>query len=268
MEYADIHFVYGFCDGNAAAAARDYQLRYPDRRHPERRVFEAVHRRLRETGSFKPRTHVGNGGHNVQDDVVLDAVNDNPSSSTRRIASQTALSQSAMWCVLRENSLHHFHLQLMQGLRPGDRERRLEYCQWLLHIVVDEPDFLNRVLWIDEAGFTRDGVVNLHNLHVWTEENPHPARCSSCQHRFSVNVWAGTVDHHLIGPCVTEYRIGGAQCLNFLQKHLVSEWTIYLSVYVRTCGTSFTAHRPTLHVQCVIGYIIIIRVDEMGVGVQ
>jgi hypothetical protein len=46
-EYADIHFVYGFCDGNAAAAAREYQL-YPDWRHPERRVFEAVHRRLRD----------------------------------------------------------------------------------------------------------------------------------------------------------------------------------------------------------------------------
>jgi hypothetical protein len=38
-KYADIHFVYGFCDETAAAAAREYQLRYPDQRH----VFEAVH---------------------------------------------------------------------------------------------------------------------------------------------------------------------------------------------------------------------------------
>jgi hypothetical protein len=49
-------------------------------RYPERHVFEAVHRRLRETGSLKPRTHVGRGRRNVQDDeVVLDAVNGNPS---------------------------------------------------------------------------------------------------------------------------------------------------------------------------------------------
>jgi hypothetical protein len=42
-------------------------------------VFEVVHCRLRETGSFKPRTHDGHGRCNVQDDeVVLDAVNDNP----------------------------------------------------------------------------------------------------------------------------------------------------------------------------------------------
>jgi hypothetical protein len=159
-QYADIHLVYGFCDGNVASAAREYQLRYPDWRHPERHVFEEVHRRLRETGSFKPRTHVGRSRRSVQDDeVLLDAVNDNSSSTTRRIASQTGLSQSAEWRVLRENGLHPFHLQPVQGLKSGDKERRLEYCRWLLHRVVDEPDFLNRVLWTDEAGFTRDGVI-------------------------------------------------------------------------------------------------------------
>jgi hypothetical protein len=47
-EYANVHFVYGFWDGNAAAAAREYQLRYPDQRLPERSVFEAAHRRLRD----------------------------------------------------------------------------------------------------------------------------------------------------------------------------------------------------------------------------
>jgi hypothetical protein len=139
----------------------------------------------------------------VQDDeVLLDAVNDNPSSSTRSIASWTGLSQSAVWRVLRESSLHPFHLKPVQGLQPGDKERRLEYCRWLLHRVVDEPDFLNRVLWTDEAGFTRDGVMNLHNLHVWAAENPRPTRSSSFQHRFSVNFWAGIVDDHLIGPYV------------------------------------------------------------------
>jgi hypothetical protein len=174
-EYVDTHFVYDFYDGNAAAAAREYKLRYPDWRHPERRVFEAVHRRLRETCSFKPRTHVGHSRCNVQDDeVVLDAVNDNPSSSTRCIASQTGLSKIIVWHVLCENSLHPFHLQPVQGLQPGDKERRLDYCRWFLHRVVDEPNFLNHVLWTDEAGFMRDGVMNLHNLHVWTEEDPLP----------------------------------------------------------------------------------------------
>jgi hypothetical protein len=108
----------------------------------------------------------------------------------------------------------------VQVLQPGDKECRLEYCRWHLHRVVDEPDFLNSVLWTDEAGFTRDGEMNLHNLHVWAEENPHPTRSSSFQHRFSVNIWAGIVDDHLIGPYVTEHRMSGVQYLNFLQKTL------------------------------------------------
>jgi hypothetical protein len=103
-EYADIHFVYGFCDRNYVAAASEYQLRCPDRRHPERRVFESIHRRLRETGSFKPRTDVDRGRRNVQNgEAVLDALNGDLSSSTRRAVSETGLSQNVVWCVFREN---------------------------------------------------------------------------------------------------------------------------------------------------------------------
>jgi hypothetical protein len=39
MEYCDMHFVYGFCDGNARAAIEEYQRRFPDRRIPSRGVY-------------------------------------------------------------------------------------------------------------------------------------------------------------------------------------------------------------------------------------
>ena len=32
VEYCDIHFLYGFCDGNANAAVEEYRRRYPERR--------------------------------------------------------------------------------------------------------------------------------------------------------------------------------------------------------------------------------------------
>ena len=34
VEYCDMHFVYGFCDGNARAAVEEYQRRFPDRSIP------------------------------------------------------------------------------------------------------------------------------------------------------------------------------------------------------------------------------------------
>ena len=32
VEYCDMHFMYGFCDGNANAAVEEYRRRYPERR--------------------------------------------------------------------------------------------------------------------------------------------------------------------------------------------------------------------------------------------
>ena len=50
VEYCDMHFVYGFCDGNACAAVDEYQRRFPDRRIPSRGVFSRIPQTMRETG--------------------------------------------------------------------------------------------------------------------------------------------------------------------------------------------------------------------------
>ena len=52
VEYCDMHFVYGFCNGNARAAVEEYQRRFPDRRIPSRGVFIRIHQTMRETGSL------------------------------------------------------------------------------------------------------------------------------------------------------------------------------------------------------------------------
>jgi hypothetical protein len=49
------------------------------------------------------------------------------------------------------------------------------------------------VLVTDEAGFARDGMINIHNKHQLSEENPHSVFSSRHQQQFSINVWAGTV---------------------------------------------------------------------------
>ena len=49
VEYCVMHFVYGFCDGNASAAV-EYRRRYPERRVPSRGVFTRVQQTLRDNG--------------------------------------------------------------------------------------------------------------------------------------------------------------------------------------------------------------------------
>jgi len=52
VEYCDMHFVYGFCDGIARLAVQEYQRRFPDVRIPSQSVFTRTHRTLRDTGSL------------------------------------------------------------------------------------------------------------------------------------------------------------------------------------------------------------------------
>jgi len=45
-EYADMNYVYGFCDGNSVLAVAEYQQRFPNRRIPNQRVFTGVYQAL------------------------------------------------------------------------------------------------------------------------------------------------------------------------------------------------------------------------------
>jgi len=63
VEYCDMHFFYGFCDGNAHAVVDKYEWRFPDRRIPSSGVFSRIHQIIHETGclpsvAVQPETEV------------------------------------------------------------------------------------------------------------------------------------------------------------------------------------------------------------------
>lgn len=45
-------FIYGICDGNATAAAAEYQRRYPNNRMPNPKTFSGTLNTLRQSGSL------------------------------------------------------------------------------------------------------------------------------------------------------------------------------------------------------------------------
>jgi len=51
-EYADMIYVYGFCEGNSIHAVAKYQRRFPNRWIPTRRVFTRVYQTLRDPGTL------------------------------------------------------------------------------------------------------------------------------------------------------------------------------------------------------------------------
>ncbi|XP_050306139.1 uncharacterized protein LOC126743197 [Anthonomus grandis grandis] len=83
----------------------------------------------------------------------------------------------------------------------------------------ENPNIYSEILWTDEATFTRNGGVNLHNMHYWSETNPHWIQQVQRQGRWSVNVWCGVLGGKIIGPFIFQ-RVNGAVYLNFLSNEL------------------------------------------------
>ncbi|XP_044265289.1 uncharacterized protein LOC123011749 [Tribolium madens] len=151
---------------------------------------------------------------------ILDAVEKDPSLRIRKVAHRVGVSSFTVHRTLHEQGLHPYHLQRVQALQPEDPARRLVFAQWLSQKLDEEPNFLRNVLFTDEAIFTRDGISNRHNTHIWADKNSHQVYEHHFQDRFSLNVWADIIDDHLIGSHVLPQRLTGAAYLDFLENVL------------------------------------------------
>lgn len=220
-EYAEMHYVYGLCDGNASAAKREYRTRYPDRQIPSPQVFTRLHQRLIESGSVqKQKNEVGPALDVYVEEHILERVREDPEISSRRLAAEIGVSKHKVLQTLHKNNFYPYHFTKVQGLEPGDFLARQNFCRYLLNCDIEQYGFFRKILWTDESLFTRQGVFNFHNMHVWSEDNPHATREMSFQTRFSVNVWAGVIGNQFLGPHIFQGNLNGATYLHFLQNDL------------------------------------------------
>ncbi|EZA58454.1 hypothetical protein X777_00514 [Ooceraea biroi] len=106
-EYTDIHFVYGFCDGNARAAVREYQRRFPNRRVPDRFKYIYINlteilmltlQRLKKTESFNMVSRADKVFEPLKTKriigIIFQQFNQNPSISTRMPVSELGISST------------------------------------------------------------------------------------------------------------------------------------------------------------------------------
>lgn len=215
-----MHLIYGECRCNASAAARLYRERYPNAaRHPDHRVFTNVHRLLSE-GRFPSQVHSERRSSHHYEDVVMEAVEENPSISVRGIEATTGVPKSVAHRILKYNELHPYHVQRVQSLLERDYSPRVAFCQTMLERHREDPQFLQKILWSDESTLKKDGYMNLHNLHEWHVENPHLMRQDRSQYRFKVNMWTGILNGRIIGPYELPENLDSEIYLDFLQNQL------------------------------------------------
>ncbi|XP_011687036.1 PREDICTED: uncharacterized protein LOC105449477 [Wasmannia auropunctata] len=224
-EYYDMLMVLGECHGQYYVAARRYAELYPNRaRHPRPNVILEAAQRLYETGSvLQKKKDAGRhrNARNLQNvETVLRAVEQEPEISIRDIAREYQLSYSTVQRILKEEKLHAYHYTRVQHLREEDYPQRRRFCEDFLRRVDEDPEFPSRVIFSDESLFTREGIFNSHNMHVWDEENPRVTRIRNYQVRWKLNVWAGIMGTNILGPVILPDTLNSVSYLEFLQENL------------------------------------------------
>lgn len=221
-EQVDMLLVYGFCQGNGRESVRVYRERFPNRRVPNHQTFANIERRLREHGRFEPRNADRGRERTTRiaevEEEILDRIEGNPKLSVRPLGLELAVPKSTVHEVIREQLLHPYHVQTVQELLPIDPERRLDFCHFIQNQRNQDPNFHRKILFTDEASFRRSGMTNLHNEHVYSDQNPHATKVAHHQHEFAINIWAGVIDNFIIGPVVIPNRLNGENYLQFLQQ--------------------------------------------------
>lgn len=221
-EYVDMLLTLGECHGSARAAERRYQEKFPARHVPNYKTFLCTERRLRERGTLKGSNFERGRRRTVRnvlnEENILNSVEANPRLSTRRLAMQHNMSHVSVWNVLREQQFHPYHYRQAQDILPQDRPLRRQFSQLLLERQAEDPMFLSNIIFSDEATFTRSGVFNMRNEHVWAENNPHAKKVTHYQHSFKLNVWAATLGNNLLGYHILPGNLTGDMYRQFLSN--------------------------------------------------
>jgi hypothetical protein len=96
VKWTDMVLAYGAEGGNVVQAQMLYREQFPDRVVPNSKTFTSPVQRLRDTGKFHPRTQDRGRDRSQRvldvEPQILEAVEANSGTSTRRVALQVGVS--------------------------------------------------------------------------------------------------------------------------------------------------------------------------------
>lgn len=179
---------------------------------------------LKQTGSFTRKRKKASAISDEARSDVLSFMAANPHASVRNVSTETGVPKSTAWRILKTAGLHPYHLQLHQCLEPRDLQNRLSFANWILIQQEQDDDFLSKVLWSDEASFSRNCQVNVHNAHYWSERNPCWLRRSRHQYQWSFNVWCGIYGSTIVGPLFFDNTLTGKRYVSEILKGPVEDF--------------------------------------------
>ena len=95
-----------------------------------------------------------------------------------------------------------------------------------------ENEFIERLIFCDEATFHISGKVNVHNVRIWGTEHPH-AQIEHQRDSPKVNVFCAVSHEKVHGPFFfTEATVTGNSFLDMLENWLLSQQNTNCDNYI------------------------------------
>lgn len=125
-------FIYDRANENSLGARRFYGEKYPQRVIPYHTIFERLHRRPYERGTFQ--THKTDSGcplviRTVALEEVHTATEDRTELNSRQIANSLNVSNKFIWKILKYHSLYLYYIQRFKVLFPRDFHHPVDFCE-------------------------------------------------------------------------------------------------------------------------------------------
>lgn len=116
--------------------------------------------------------------------------------------------------------LKKYHMKHLQALTENDYVQRLAFCEWFLDMCDNNDNFLDNILWSDEAHFYLNGQLSTRNCVFWETSNP-PHFSTAPLHSPKVTIWIGFNWHFIMPPFFFDGTVKGEDYLAMLRQHMV-----------------------------------------------
>ena len=218
-EKIEIVRLFGDFTRSSREVAAKFNLRHPLRAPISHGTAAAVNTLFDETGSVIKVVHQNSQPRRIhphpEDNDILAANRANPCMSLRDIASQLNINKDKVRRCFVRHKIKPFKPKFLHTLKEGDDNKRLDYCYWAQGNFLNDWNFLNKIMFTDEATFTTNGVVSSQNCRYWAADNPHWIINCKDQYSQKVNVWCGILGDRIIGPFFFNYSLNAERLVNF-----------------------------------------------------
>lgn len=238
-------------NSSVVLAQREFRRQFPRRLAPSPSTFRRLAARLEDTGSTRDRTSPGGprtirSNENIQ--AVRDSVHEEPSTSTRKRATQLGISRRSLQRILvKDLKMYPYKIQMVHQLLPIDHQSRLTFSQRLLQLSNEIPDFYAKLLMSDEAHFHLSGHVNKQNSRFWATENPQILH-ETPLHPQKVTVWCAVCSLTVIGPYFFEDEDGDTVTVNGERyRHMLEDFLAPNLVHLGLDNMWFQQDGATAH---------------------